>query len=215
MATKKKQSKKTAGITSPKVAGVTHPILDYSGQKDEQENELWKKWKVKPDLTYMPAPFRDDADLRTTEVGIAKRIAYCRGQLDNLSVEALARYTKYFDQVGVSKASIVRYEAGESLPGARELRILCDALWVSPNWLLLGTEDLNSQSIFTTRLIDAATLFVLNLVNEANRQSHASFETGMTLQRAQSEIEQRPQKEKAEIERRQQWIDEARKPAPR
>ena len=41
---------------------------------------------------------------------------------------------------GLSLSAIKAYEAGRNLPGARELRELCQALQVSPNKLLFGTE---------------------------------------------------------------------------
>lgn len=42
---------------------------------------------------------------------------------------------------GLSLSAIKAYEAGRNLPGARELRELCQALQVSPNKLLFGTEE--------------------------------------------------------------------------
>jgi len=74
------------------------------------------------------------------EEGIGERLRYCRSEL-MLSVEALSRLTKRYDlheSKGVSPTSIGRYESRESLPGARELRLLCEALDVPPAWLLLG-----------------------------------------------------------------------------
>lgn len=79
------------------------------------------------------------------EDGIGERIKERRKELD-LSVEELSALTARYDYEmakGVSPASIYRYEkVGEdgSLPGARELRLLCDALNVPPNWLLIGGE---------------------------------------------------------------------------
>jgi transcriptional regulator with XRE-family HTH domain len=133
-------------------------------------------------------------DVRATETGIGKRIAYCRGQLDNLSVEAFVRYTKNFDTDGISRMSIIRYEAGESLPGARELRIICDALWVSPSWMLTGIVDSgnNSQSALEKALQD----FVLNVMNSG---LPGGFGDLVKFE------------EQKQFERRQKWIDEARK----
>lgn len=160
-------------------------------------NEPWRKWNVKPDLVYIPAHGRivgPDTDLRATETGIGKRIAYCRGQLDNLSVEALARYTKNFDTDGISRMSVIRYEAGENLPGARELRILCDALWVSPGWMLTGIVDAGSnvQSELEIALQD----FIFKTMNVGLPGGIGDF--------AKYESQR-------QIEQRQQWIDEARK----
>jgi transcriptional regulator with XRE-family HTH domain len=65
----------------------------------------------------------------------------------DLSVDELAALTAkydyeadYADGSGVSVPTLYRYEKGERLPGARELRLLCDALNVPPDWLLLGSE---------------------------------------------------------------------------
>lgn len=190
MTDKKNKPRKTAKADTPQAA----PITDLPAKG----NEPWMQWKVKPDLV----PILGDWPAR--ESGIPKRIAYCRGQLNNLSVEALARYTKYFDPTGISKASIVRYESGDSFPGARELRILCDALWVSSDWLLLGTLDLNLQNPAAVGLIDALTDFVQGVSDKTNEGF--IFAAAGDLRKAN---------QKTEIEKRQRWIDEARKPTPR
>lgn len=44
------------------------------------------------------------------------------------------------EKSSVSVSAIKAYETGRTLPGARELRELCQALQVSPNLLLWGTE---------------------------------------------------------------------------
>jgi transcriptional regulator with XRE-family HTH domain len=166
--------------------------------------EPWRQWKVKPDLAIL---FFQMPDPRATEIGIGKRIAYCRGQLDNLSVEALARYTKYFDSAGISKASLVRYEAGDSLPGARELRILCDTLWVPPQWLLCGTIEPNSQNAAASTLISALTEFVRGATIGG---TILDIDAALGISREDKEAQK-----KQEIEQRQRWIDEARKPSQR
>lgn len=70
-----------------------------------------------------------------------------------LSVEQLSALTAKFDywkSKGVSPASIFRYEKtgpDGSLPGAREICLLCAALNITPNWLLLGDEgDKDAQA---------------------------------------------------------------------
>ena len=79
------------------------------------------------------------------EESIGYRIKDRRKELD-LSVEQLSVLTTKFDywkSRGVSTASIFRYEKvgpDGSLPGAREICLLCAALNVTPNWLLLGDE---------------------------------------------------------------------------
>jgi len=75
---------------------------------------------------------------------IGERIRKRRAEIgDGLSVEDLSRLCKMCDHEdqGVSRAALFRYESGKILPGARELRILCNAMKVSANWLLLGSES--------------------------------------------------------------------------
>lgn len=90
--------------------------------------------------------------------------------------------------------SIIRYEAGDSLPGARELRILCNALWVSPTWLLTGYVDAKDkeQSDIESALRD----FIFKVINVGHTGGF-----GDLLRNS----------EQLEIEERQRWIDEARK----
>lgn len=133
------------------------------------------------------------------EKGIGKRIAYCRGQLDNLSVEALARYTKNFDSSGISRTTILRYESGDNIPGAREIRILCDALWVPAEWLLFG------QVHFVEELPLGAQHLLKSIMSYIHeRVGLPDFDVSkdmLTRQKA------------AETAQRQIWIDEARRPS--
>lgn len=84
---------------------------------------------------------------RPPEEGIGERIRRRREEL-RLNYEELARLTArcdYWDErKGLTSAMIARYEKGVQgkpvLPGARELRILCEALYVQPEWLLLGRD---------------------------------------------------------------------------
>ncbi len=152
--------------------------------------EPWREWTVKPRLESMPFPEHDP------ERRIGKRIRYCRGELDNLSVDALARYTKFFDKEGVSRYSLVRYEAGLNLPGARELRILCDTLWVPAGWLLFGRvdegrdeKDILLHRWFGNMLKDYGALKVQKGVKGVPTMA-----------------------EQEETAKRQYWINEARKP---
>lgn len=47
---------------------------------------------------------------------------------------------------GISRTTLHDYESSRSMPGAKELVKLCQALEVSPNRLLLGVEDLPTQT---------------------------------------------------------------------
>ncbi len=83
----------------------------------------------------MPAPAGAAPESR-----LGERIKYARNAL-SLTIEALSRLTKEDDTLGsgLSPASISRYEAGESLPGLREFRLLLEALDVPMGWLMYGT----------------------------------------------------------------------------
>jgi transcriptional regulator with XRE-family HTH domain len=56
---------------------------------------------------------------------------------------AVANRTKMFDpdKRGVSRTALIGYEQGTSNPGLREIRLLCEVLCVTPNWLIFGTES--------------------------------------------------------------------------
>ncbi|MBT9466779.1 helix-turn-helix transcriptional regulator [Hydrogenophaga sp.] len=56
-----------------------------------------------------------------------------------LSVQELSR------QTGISKTVLHGYERGRTKPGAREIRLLSAALNISPNRLILGSDDFHSQ----------------------------------------------------------------------
>lgn len=62
---------------------------------------------------------------------------------------------KLAEQSGLSVSAIKAYESGRNLPGARELRELCQALQISPNKLLFGTELPFKNRTFANLLVDA------------------------------------------------------------
>lgn len=57
-----------------------------------------------------------------------------------LTISDLARAT------GLSRTVLFGYEAGRTRPGARETRLICEALKVSPNRLLFGMEQPFAES---------------------------------------------------------------------
>lgn len=75
------------------------------------------------------------------EDGIGDRIREARESM-GLTQVGLATRTKLVDPngEGVSRTVIIGYEAGTYKPGAREIRILCEALSITPNWLLYRQE---------------------------------------------------------------------------
>lgn len=93
-----------------------------------------------------------------------------------------ARYDPPDYQKGLTPTMLARYEKGVNekpvLPGARELRILCGALNVSADWLLLG-DNANKQAAEITmtlvglfRSVDAYN----GLVGEGKRKAERESE---------------------------------------
>lgn len=86
-----------------------------------------------------PTPEKTDSDL-----SIGERIQKSRKALE-LSAEELVLLLASYDfeavnenDKGISLPTIYRYEKGEREPGAREIRLLCNALNVSADWLIFG-----------------------------------------------------------------------------
>jgi len=73
---------------------------------------------------------------------IGQRILDARNGL-GWSQQGLHAKTKLADsdRRGISRAVLSLYETGGSKPGAREIRLLCEALKITPNWLLYGTDS--------------------------------------------------------------------------
>ena len=85
------------------------------------------------------------------EDGIGDRIRSAR-EGRGFSQTGLATRTRVLDSKGkgVARTVIVGYEAGTFRPGAREIRLICQALSVSPNWLILGAEAAPTQASMET-----------------------------------------------------------------
>lgn len=87
-----------------------------------------------------PASSREKNDRLAQEIG--KRIFEARDGL-GFSQQALATRTRLADPdgQGISRAVLSLYETGVNKPGAREIKLLCEALKVTPNWLLYGSDS--------------------------------------------------------------------------
>lgn len=76
----------------------------------------------------------DTSSPENAKDGVATELRIAR-EAKKLSIADLHRLT------GLSRTALHQYEAGTRKPGARELVLLCRALEVSPNRVLLGTEE--------------------------------------------------------------------------
>lgn len=112
-----------------------------------------------PSVQMVPMPAQ--GYMATPESGLPDRLRYARSQLD-LSIEALGRLTAGYDAEGkgVSSTSISRYESGENLPGMAELRILCDALGVTAQWMVYGDAPNSGNTEAEQKLILALRHFI-------------------------------------------------------
>ena len=83
---------------------------------------------------------KDKEDQLAREIG--QRILEARSGL-GWSQQAMHSRTKLHDQegLGISRAVLSLYETGVNKPGAREIRILCETLKITPNWLLFGVDS--------------------------------------------------------------------------
>ncbi|RTL53456.1 MAG: XRE family transcriptional regulator [Rhodocyclaceae bacterium] len=100
-----------------------------------------KKTKVKPAPGKAKATTAESS-ITVPEDGIGDRIREAREAL-GMTQTGLAGRSKVIDPKGdgIARTVIVGYEAGTHKPGARELRILCETLNVTPNWLLYRKES--------------------------------------------------------------------------
>ena len=106
--------------------------------------------KTKTEMKTEPIPATADlpeGSELAPEDGIGDRIRSAR-DARGLSQTALAARTKMVDPAGkgVARTVLVGYESGNFRPGAREIRLICQALSVTPNWLILGNEVASGQA---------------------------------------------------------------------
>lgn len=133
------------------------------------------------------------------ETGIGDRIKELRTKI-GISVEALAALTGKYDydapesSKGVSIPTLYRYEKGERLPGAREIRLLSDALQTTPNWLILGRKH-DSRAMLDAEIATLARKLFSLLGEHSTIQSSdpwSSIEHKLKLQEATEETSKKP-----------------------
>lgn len=116
---------------------------------DENNNE-------KPAGKLVSSPLKNDA--------IANELVNARKVLGWTQMELHQR-------TGISRDTIKQYETGRNLPGARELRLLSAALKISPNRLLLGTDEFVTPASPLAGLINAEN----NPINADGFRSYMQF----------------------------------------
>lgn len=91
-------------------------------------------------MSTKPNTDTDEAQVQQ-EQEVGSRIRSAREAI-NLTQNAVSTRTRLSDPdgKGISRTALVGYENGSSRPGLREIRLLCEVLKVSANWLIFGTE---------------------------------------------------------------------------
>lgn len=67
-------------------------------------------------------------------------------QLQRARVDAGLSIVELSKLTGISKTVLHGYERSRTKPGAREIRLLCTALHISPNRLILGNDDFETNT---------------------------------------------------------------------
>ncbi len=171
------------------------PAEKKHGQEGQQPEGEQKRRAI-PEFKSMPAHPADPP-----ESGIGMRIGYARRQL-GLSIEALARYTVNFDlrdKKGIPPTSLLRYESGKYEPGAREIRILCDAFLASPRWLIYGQLDNAGEDATEQALIQALEAYVVGRATELRMEGDVPLRKMLG--------------DKPSVAQRFDWLAQAKKPA--
>lgn len=110
------------------------PSLDGLGPKVEfLDRELQEELAANP---FQPGRLRS-----APENGLGDRLHEAR-EARRLTQGELAQLTRSLDadEKGISRAVVSLYEAGKNRPSPREIRLLCEALKVTPNFLIYGDE---------------------------------------------------------------------------
>jgi transcriptional regulator with XRE-family HTH domain len=87
-------------------------------------------------------------------LGVGHRLKTAREER-GFTQGAVANRTKMIDpdKKGISRTAIVGYEQDTSKPGLREIRLLCEVLRISPNWLIYGSESAAVASLPSMELL--------------------------------------------------------------
>lgn len=86
------------------------------------------------------APEAPAGQLLPDDAAFAARLKAAREER-NFTQAAVSNRSRMIDpeRRGISRTALIAYEQGTTKPGIRELRMLCEVLHVTPNWLIYGT----------------------------------------------------------------------------
>lgn len=121
--------------TSPAKKTVNSALEQLDGETQYLDKVLSEE------IAFSPA--RQPGRLNTApENDLGKRLQETRESM-RLTQGDLANLTKSLDaeEKGISRAVISLYEAGTNRPSPREIRLLCESLRVTPNYLIYGDDN--------------------------------------------------------------------------
>lgn len=106
--------------------------VEFDALANIEFSERYKSAKAGQLGRFREAP-EDDLGQRIQETRNAKK----------LTQGGLADLTKSLDseEKGISRAVLSLYEAGKNRPSPREIRLLCEALSITPNYLIYGDDS--------------------------------------------------------------------------
>lgn len=78
---------------------------------------------------------------KTSEVATSTTLGDIAAELARARSKAGLSHSDLHRLTGISRSVLFGYENGRTKPGAREIRLLCDALKVSPTRLIYGSDD--------------------------------------------------------------------------
>lgn len=132
-----------------------------ASKNQDQEKDPWDFQPPDSTAVYFFSVNLQEMESEPPEARLGERIRYARNGL-KLSLEAFSRLTKDYDSqgAGLSTTSISRYETGDTLPGIRETRLLCESLEVPVTWLMYGRISDSGPNEADRRLLAALDFYV-------------------------------------------------------
>src|SRR5689334_17943064 len=72
---------------------------------------------------------------------VASKFGGIAAEIKRARTRAGKSHSELHRETGISRTVLIGYESGRTRPGAREIRLICDALNTTPNRLLYGMEE--------------------------------------------------------------------------
>lgn len=102
------------------------------------------------------SPTAPPKSTQSPDTDVGDRLRLSREQL-GFTQAVVSNRTRMIDSEGkgVSRTALIGYEQGTSRPGLREIRLLCEVLTITPNWLIFGDLSASKASLPSLKLTEA------------------------------------------------------------